>query len=416
MRFVFTIPGWYLGGITTFCTNLSAGLRTAGHEVVLLRSSDGPLPSPELLNHLFDGCSFLPRGISRIATHVGQYVQEIERLKPDILVISDSSYVMAALPFISRTVVRAPIIHSAEPVFIQLALTNRQWWDRAIAVSDSAANAVLDLERDARVSVCPLGVPTQAVDRNGANRRWGRPIQIIFVGRVVVPYKRLDRLPLIAQSLIERNVDYHWTVLGDGEYLPTLRRELVRLGLLDRFSLKGAVSPSAVAAALGKAEVFVLPSDNEGMPQALLEAMAHGVVPVVSRIDGSTTGIVDDRKCGYLCEPSHPGAFASAIDELARDPCLRRTMGNNAANTIARQFSLEAFTSRFLSIIEEARWHASKRPQPLAPAGVSSVKMPPGCIGFWRCLRTETLGRLKRRLCGRRFVKAARAGALTPAV
>jgi glycosyltransferase involved in cell wall biosynthesis len=369
------------------------------------------------LNGLFDQCSFLPRGVSRISTHVRKYVQEIERLRPDALVINDSPYVMAALPFIPHTIVRAPVIHSAEPLFIQMVLTDPQWWDRAIAVSESAANAVPAPVRNARVSVCPLGVPTPNVDRNVVkNRGQHHPIQIVFVGRIVVPYKRLDRLPLIARILTERDVDFHWTILGDGEFLPKLSRELSESGLLSRFSLKGSVPSSVVASELEKADVFVMPSDSEGMPQALLEAMAHGVVPVVSRISGSTTRIVEDRKCGYLCEATRPEEFAKAIDELAGDPALRRKMGINAAETIARHFSLETFTARFLDIIEEARSSSMVRTPPFPPEQIFSPDRHMGCRGFWRCLRTQTLGRLKRRLCGRRFIGAARAGALSPAI
>jgi len=348
--------------------------------------------------------------------HIRKYVQEIERLKPDILVINDSPYVMAALPFISQKIIRIPVLHSALPWEADLGLSNQEWWDRVVAVSQSTAKGAALRGVGERTSVCLLGVPLPA----GGSRHVGRPgkqgISIISVGRVIVQDKRMDRVPVIAKALAERKVDYHWRVLGDGQYLPTLRRELKELGLLERFDLPGSAAPSAVAEALSRADVFVLPSDSEGTPNALLEAMAHGAVPVVSRIDGSTTGIVEHLSNGCLCEPSDPTAFAGAIAELAANQAQLRAQGENAANTIARQFSLEAFTNRFLTIVSELRSRGVTRPDPLPLSQLRASQTPLRCLGFWRSVRTETLGRLKRWVQGRRGIRATQSGALLPSL
>jgi hypothetical protein len=171
-----------------------------------------------------------------------------------------------------------------------------------------------------------------------------------------------------------------------------------------------------VSQAFERAEVLVMPSDSEGTPHALLEAMSHGVVPVVSRIAGSTTCIIEDRSSGFLCEPSNPAEFANAISDLASNAALRREVGRNAASAMARDFSLEAFAARFLSAISEVRSKGVVRPSPLPLCQVSSGEIGMGCLGLWRCLRTETVGRLKRWWRGRRIVKAAESGALLPSI
>ncbi len=204
-------------------------------------------------------------------------------------------------------------------------------------------------------------------------------------------------------------------MLGDGEYLPTLRRELKERGLLERFNLRGAVPPATVSQAFAEADVLVMPSDSEGTPHALLEAMAHGVVPVVSRLTGSTTPIVADRVNGFLCAPADTEEFAEAISELARNAARRCELGHNAAMAMAGEFSLDAFTARFLSVVSEARSNAVLRREPL-PIGQVTSGRSMGCLGLWRCVRTETVGRLKRWCLGRRMVRAAETGALLPSV
>jgi hypothetical protein len=165
---------------------------------------------------------------------------------------------------------------------------------------------------------------------------------------------------------------------------------------------------------LDQADVLVMPSDSEGTPHALLEAMAHGVVPVVSRLEGSTTPIVADRLTGYLCAPADCAEFARAISELAGNAARRHEMGHNAAAAMAREFSLDAFAARFLSAVGEARSQSLRR-EPV-PLGHVSAERGMGCLGIWRCVRTESLGRLKRWWRGRRMVKAAESGALLPSI
>jgi hypothetical protein len=159
-----------------------------------------------------------------------------------------------------------------------------------------------------------------------------------------------------------------------------------------------------------------MPSDSEGTPHALLEAMAHGVVPVVSRLAGSTTCIVENRSSGFLCEPSDPAEFADAISDLASNAARRHELGRNAANAIARGFSLEAFAGRFLSVVSEVRSREVERPRSRPLCQVNANEIHSDCLGLWRCLRTETLGRLKRWWRGRRIVKSAESGALLPSI
>lgn len=415
MRFVFAVHGWYLGGYSTFCTNLSAGLKSQGHDVILLILANAAANrrAPE---SVFDRCVTLPRGFSRIASFVRKVAQEIDSLRSDVLVVNDSPYAMASLPHIRREIVRMPVIHSVAVDEVKLALTNQMWWDRVIAVSERVAETVVAQGLGSRVSVCRLGVPVPSLRRSQPRSSQPSAIQIISIGRIVIQHKRMDRLPAIGAELVRMGVSYHWTILGDGDYLPQLKRELVRLGLQDYFSLKGSVARSAVAGYLEHSDVFVMPSDSEGMPQALLEAMAYGVVPVVSRIAGSTTGLVQDGKSGYLCEPSDPASFARRIAQLADASALVGEMGTQAFATVARDFTLESFTQRFLSIVEAARADGIQRLPPSQYPDPSLRLSYFRCLGFWRSLRRQTFGQAKWWVLTNRCGSATRSGGLPPSI
>lgn len=399
MKFVFALPGYYLGGVTTFCRNLSLGLRQRSHKTVLLvlpiAGQDHPVPEGQ-----FDQAVVIPRGVSTIRTYVAKVAQVIDGLNADILTLNYSPYASASLPYVRRDIIRIPILHSLDPTEIQVGFANRAWSDRIVAVSESVAQSVKEVRPGRRLALCPIGVPLPHIPPQQRQAVRGQPIRLVSAGRIVVPYKRMDRVPPIAKMLEYENVDYHWTVLGDGTYTHKLRRVLSHNGLAHRFDFRGCVSHSTVANVFRNSDVFIMMSDSEGLPQALLEAMAQGVVPVVSRIRGSTTCVVEQRRSGYLCDPSDTAEFVHAVAELANDPLLRSEMAARAADAIARRFSLDAFTDRFLGIIEEVRSGGILRPEPLSPEQMRRGETF-RCTGFWRSLRGQTLGQMKRWLLAR---------------
>jgi glycosyltransferase involved in cell wall biosynthesis len=75
-----------------------------------------------------------------------------------------------------------------------------------------------------------------------------------------------------------------------------------------------------------EADIFVLPSLSEGMPNALLEALAAGLPCIASDLP-STRGIVEDGRSGLLVPPGDPAALAKALGRLLADPDLRRELG-----------------------------------------------------------------------------------------
>jgi glycosyltransferase involved in cell wall biosynthesis len=92
-------------------------------------------------------------------------------------------------------------------------------------------------------------------------------------------------------------------------------------------------------------DVFALTSDWEGMPNAVLEAMAAGL-PVVATAVGGTPEVVVDGETGLLVSPRDPDALAGAISRLLRDPDLRRAMGRAGLARVRHQFSMEETVRR----------------------------------------------------------------------
>lgn len=126
-------------------------------------------------------------------------------------------------------------------------------------------------------------------------------------------------------------------VIGEGPWRGRLEAQIRRLGLERCFWLLG--ERDDVPSWLSTFEVFVLPSLWEGLPNALLEAMAMGLPVAACAVDG-VCEVVTPEVNGLLVPPRDPEALARAIARLITEPELRRRLGQAARELIAERFSL----------------------------------------------------------------------------
>lgn len=124
------------------------------------------------------------------------------------------------------------------------------------------------------------------------------------------------------------------TLVGDGPERPALERQVRDRRLAERVRFMGYRSDPQTF--LQQAAVFVLPSRFEGMPNALLEAMAAGLAVVVTDASPGPLEVVDDGVTGLVVPSEAPQALAAALERLAVDPALRARLGA-AAQTRLRQ-------------------------------------------------------------------------------
>lgn len=171
-----------------------------------------------------------------------------------------------------------------------------------------------------RLAVVPNGVPVPpAPVRPPA----GTPIRLLVVGTVDVRKGVLDLMAALeAIDPAQRsNLDIRWIGPGD-QRLDGWRRRGQPLGL----SFTGPASPSEVKAALAGAHGLVLPSRREGLPFALLEAMASGV-PVLSTDTGAIGELLQDG-AGVLVPPSSPPALTRALEAWLSAPLALSDLGS----------------------------------------------------------------------------------------
>ena len=169
----------------------------------------------------------------------------------------------------------------------------------------------------------------------------------------LLPVKRWDRLVAVAAALKRDGVQCHVDIVGDG----TLRDDLVertrRADVVDRVHFLSHTND--VPAALSRASLLVLPSDNEGTPNVVMEAMACGRAVVACGV-GDIPKLVDDGTTGYIVKPGDDAMLAERIAALVRDPDLCRQMGEAGRRKAEREFGLQRLGRETLAFYRDAGW------------------------------------------------------------
>ncbi len=232
--------------------------------------------------------------------------------------------------------------------------------DRVIAVSQAAGRVEIERGRASpdKVVVIPNGIDIDdyaAADprtRAEVRRRIGIPLEARLVGTVgrLVSEKRTEGLIRAAVRVFDRFADSRLIVVGDGRERAMLERLAAELGAGERIRFLG--EREDVPWLLTGLDLFALSSDEEGMPNAVLEAMASGV-PVVATAVGGTSEVIEHGVSGVLVPPGDPGALAEGIESVLGSPEFAGRIAANARRRVSRMFSISYTIERTGRVYED---------------------------------------------------------------
>jgi glycosyltransferase involved in cell wall biosynthesis len=183
----------------------------------------------------------------------------------------------------------------------------------------------------------PQSLPT--IERNGT--------PVVLVVARLVEKKGVDLLIRAAARLRVQRADFAVRIAGEGPDWARLQRLAHELGVADRVTFLGPLMESEVRTEYSRATVFALPcrmlanGDRDGLPNVLLEAMAHGL-PVVSTTLAGVREAVVDGESGLLVAPRDEVGLADALERLFSDPALRARLGAKARRRVAERFDRRA--------------------------------------------------------------------------
>lgn len=184
-------------------------------------------------------------------------------------------------------------------------------------------------------------------------KAFGLQMDDIVIGSVTRfdPVKNIDAL-VRAFARLNRNVSKRSKLLliGDGSELSAVRKLTDDLGLTEKVIFAGMRQDVPIC--LGLMDIYIQPSLFEGVPNAVLEAMAAGL-PIVATNVGGVSEIVEDGKTGFLVDPNSEDGLTHAMDILIQHKEKRRQMGQSGRTRVVSLFSIEKMVSDYENLYEQ---------------------------------------------------------------
>jgi len=227
-------------------------------------------------------------------------------------------------------------------------LTGRFVQDRVVAVSAPLGERLKGRFPAAKVALVENGIDVDDVRRRAAAEvdlpGPAEAVRVAFVGRLV-PVKRLDLfLEAAARVTAVRPGRAHFYVFGDGPLTDDVAARRNALGLEGSVTRMGFVPD--LPKYLARMDLMLIPSDHEGLPMNLLEALALRV-PVAAHAVGGMVDVLDGGRAGMLIDDHRAEGYAAAVVALIDDPAPFRVRAEAGAERVAAHYGAAAAAARY---------------------------------------------------------------------
>jgi glycosyltransferase involved in cell wall biosynthesis len=230
------------------------------------------------------------------------------------------------------------------------------WVARYAAVSEAARRAIIT-----HLGLSPLKIVTilNAVDLAPFQRPRGDGAAVraalglspegIVVGSVgnLLPLKNYDSLVLWFRELAALCPQVQLLLVGEGQERQALESLVAELGLADKVRLPGFRED--IPAVLEAMDIFAFPSLSEGLPRAVMEAMAAGLPCVALDVGGNGEAVVDGET-GYVVSPGDAPGFTAGLLRLVQDPELRKKLGEAGKKRAFKLFNPKRLAAQYAEL------------------------------------------------------------------
>ncbi len=360
----------FVGGPNSWLRGVLPFLQRAGWQIrVLFFIERGPpeaCPCYRALTGMGIACEAASSNEPMFA-QVRWLLRELAKAPPTVFVINLSIAGYLATRWIRRAGISSiGILHSDDAFYKKIF---------AEFVVGAAGNCVTDmvcvseflsrLNEDAKTATSMHLIPYGVAVPDHAATAPTECLRLIYVGRLVEEQKQILALAQALCRVVREVADTEAIIYGSGPDRARLEQCLEQENVGQRVRLGGQVDNVEVQKLMLNANVLVLLSDYEGLPIAMLEAMACGVVPVCLRTRSGVSQLIEQGKTGFVVD-NRGDDFVTTIREIAMKPELWSRLSRASRAKIVTQYSAELNASRWVELLtdrsaQSPRPDASKR-------------------------------------------------------
>jgi glycosyltransferase involved in cell wall biosynthesis len=298
----------------------------------------------------------------RIARNADRLQDIIERLNIDVLYMNNQPSLNLEGILAARNAGILSVQHSRTAAELNTFEVNavNKWLNRMICVSEGVRETFVG--QGVNASICDVvynGIAqntTPVITASEIREKWGVREDEILIGTVgsLMRRKRINDL-IEAMAVLEQRVKGQMSrvkgmIVGDGPERGNLQKQVLELGLQGKVIFTGFHGDAI--SYVNAMDIFVLPSEREGLPRVILEAMLMSKPVIACNTTGSSELVVDGET-GFLVPVKEPEIMANAISKLIASADLRKKMGQNGKTIVLKRFSIESYVSGINKILEE---------------------------------------------------------------
>jgi glycosyltransferase involved in cell wall biosynthesis len=376
LRVMYVVGNSVIGGAENHVLTLAGALTQSGFAVSVVCPRPGPLV--DALDgvcaqvQLVDMVRPAPNDEYEVSLEaVGRLVELMERWQPDV--VHSHLYPAFVHASLAGRLAGAPaLVSTAHTLIVRPgdAWVTRLTATRVIAVSQAAKRLLVEGGVSPRaIRVIPNGIESRYFEDESERarverERLGIPDGVPVVGTIarLSEEKGHRELLHIARGVLDRCPDAVFLIVGTGPLADELHTQAEALKIADRVIFTGARRDVTTLNHL--IDVFLLPSREEALPLAVLEAMA-AARPIVASAVGGVPEVVVDGETGMLFAPNDRSGFVRAVAELIDDPNRRRQIGERGRRRASTRFRVDRM------IGETVRYYrailATRRPDLVTP-------------------------------------------------
>lgn len=326
--------GMVLGGVETWSYELAGKLKKKGWQGIYLTTNAA---NSDVKDDTYPVYTLALRGLEQEWDKINLCVQEIMNHLPCTIICNFPQYIFWSACIVKKLYPQQiriiAVQHSDDLVYYEAYSLWRDSIDKCMVISSYIERKLLSYGMTKNKL---LRLEWQIPCRKNLKREWrdiGQPLQIGYAGRITTISKRVDLLLVLAEQLKKKNIDFQMNIAGSGDYSEILMQKIQEENLQESVILIGYLDRESISAFWNRQDIMVSCSEREGHSISQCEAMAQGVVPVITDVSGARDDVVDGFN-GYVVDVDDMNTLVDRIQELYVNRNKLTKMGICAHNTI----------------------------------------------------------------------------------
>jgi colanic acid/amylovoran biosynthesis glycosyltransferase len=324
-----------------------------------------PTQYAKLVARVFSGNLLSPKFLIRALAMLPKVVRMAELMKQENIQHIHAHYAthpaLAAWIIHQLTGIPYSITVHAHDIYVNRTMLAPKMKDAAFVVAISEFNRqflarhlgewILDKTHVIHCGIEPERYPVQ-------EKLPAEPFEMVSIGSLQ-PYKGQADLVEACTRLHQRGFNFRCRIIGGGELASALEKQINAQGLKGKVILTGPQTQDAVAQMLGEADCYIQPSiitpsgKMEGIPVALMEAMACGLPVIATNISGIPE-LVRPNQTGWLTPEKDPEQLANAIFAVASNPQASRVLARAGRDWVLKEFALQDNVRKFTELLNNS--------------------------------------------------------------